>query len=177
MTKPATPTTSLVRTEIARMPSGIVGGSPPPAPSGASFDSVSGSFSATSTMAPRFTTASILVNAPGTGLRAGQGTSFDVLAGDDGAHGDGLRGDDGVQAGDFDFPDRDGRHDLIDDQTCQHQPRRARRPERARDVRYDSSFSSSELSHDSIRIVERAARVIDVHDPPPSSPDTGPINQ
>ena len=58
------------------MPSGIVGGSPPPAPSGASLDSVSGSFSATSTMAPRFTTLSILVNEPGTGFRAGHGTSF-----------------------------------------------------------------------------------------------------
>ena len=30
ITKPATPTTSLVFTEIARIPSGIVGGSPPP---------------------------------------------------------------------------------------------------------------------------------------------------
>ena len=33
-TKPATPTTSLTRTEIARMPGGMVGGRPAPAPCG-----------------------------------------------------------------------------------------------------------------------------------------------
>ena len=58
------------------MPSVIVGGRPAPEPIGASFDSVSGSFSETATITPRFTTLSTSVNEPGTGLAAGHGTSF-----------------------------------------------------------------------------------------------------
>ena len=46
-TNPATPMTSLTLTEIARMPAVMVGGSPAPASRGASFVSVSGSFSTT----------------------------------------------------------------------------------------------------------------------------------
>ena len=177
ITKPATPTTSLVFTEIARMPSGIVGGSPPPEPSGASLDSVSGSFSATSTIAPRFRTSSILVNEPGTGFRCRPGHQLHVILRDDRAHGDRPRGDHGLQAGDLDLADRDGRHDAVDAEARQRLRRRARRSERARDAHYDSSLSSNDLPHDSIRIVERAANVIDDHDPPPSSPETGPRNR
>ena len=61
---------------MARMPSVIVGGRPAPEPTGASFDSVSGSFSETATTMPRFTTLSISVNEPGTGVAAGQATSL-----------------------------------------------------------------------------------------------------
>ena len=58
------------------MPSVMVGGSPAPEPIGASFDSVSGSFSETETITPRFTALSTSVNEPGTGLADGHGTSF-----------------------------------------------------------------------------------------------------
>ncbi len=60
-TKPATPITSLTLTEIARMPVAIVGARPAPASIGASFVAVSGSFSTTAAIRPRFTTSSTLV--------------------------------------------------------------------------------------------------------------------
>ena len=59
-TKPATPMTSLTLTEIARMPGGIVGGSPTPASLDATLLPVSGSFSAMAAMTPRSTTCSIV---------------------------------------------------------------------------------------------------------------------
>src|SRR4030095_16755503 len=79
-TNPATPITSSTLTDMARMPVGIVGGSPAPASTGASLLSVSGSFSRTVTTRPRFTTASVLDNAPGTGLLDGHATSFTSLS-------------------------------------------------------------------------------------------------
>ncbi len=75
-TNPATPTTSFTLTEMARMPGGIDGGRPAPASSGASLVSVSGSFSPTVVINPRFTTSSTLVKAPGTGLPAGHCTTL-----------------------------------------------------------------------------------------------------
>ena len=116
MTKPATPTTSLVFTEIARMPSGIVGGSPPPEPSGASLDSVSGSFSATSTMAPRLSDVVDLGERARDGVPLRPGHQLHVILGDDRAHRDRPRGDHGLQAGHLDLADRDGRHDAVDDE-------------------------------------------------------------
>ncbi len=61
---------------MARMPGGMVGGSPAPASSGASFDSVTGSFSRIDAITPRLTTSSGLSCAPGSGVREGQGTTF-----------------------------------------------------------------------------------------------------
>ena len=60
-TNPATPITSFTFTEMARMPAAIVGGRPAPASSTASFVDVSGSFSTTGAIRPRFTTSSTLL--------------------------------------------------------------------------------------------------------------------
>ena len=78
-TKPATPITSLTFSEIARIPGGMVGGRPAPAPSFATLESVSGSFSATESMRPRLTTWSTRVYAPGIMLAAGQGMTLTSL--------------------------------------------------------------------------------------------------
>src|SRR5450432_4504995 len=72
ITKPATPTTSLTATETARIPSGIVAGSPPPASTGANFLSRIGSFSETEVINARLAQSSILVNIPVTGALEGQ---------------------------------------------------------------------------------------------------------
>src|SRR5262249_37761137 len=74
--KPATPMTSLTRTAIARMPGGLVGGSPAPDSGGASLFSVIGSFSTIDAVTPRPTTSSSLEKPPGTGESAGQPTSL-----------------------------------------------------------------------------------------------------
>ena len=70
--KPATAITSSTFTEMARMPTGIVGGRPAPAPRGASLLSVIGSFSATGLRRPRPTASSTFANPPATGLLVGQ---------------------------------------------------------------------------------------------------------
>ena len=75
-TNPATPTTSLTFTEMARIPGGIEGGSPAPASSAASFALVNGSFSSTALITPRLITSSIVENEPVTGAVAGHCTSF-----------------------------------------------------------------------------------------------------
>src|SRR5215218_1219123 len=75
-TKPATPITSLTLTDRARIPGGIVGGKPAPAPAGASLDSVNGSFSDTDWTRPRLATCSRVAKEPGMGLAAGHGTTL-----------------------------------------------------------------------------------------------------
>ena len=55
-TNPATPMTSSTSTDSARIPSGIVMGSPPPASLSAIFQARRGSFFRTSTTKPRPTT-------------------------------------------------------------------------------------------------------------------------
>src|SRR5688572_19119706 len=79
-TNPATPTTSSTRTDMARIPGGMVGGRPAPDDRGASLLSVMGSFSTTPATRPRRTTSSNLVNEPGTGLLVGQATSLRSLS-------------------------------------------------------------------------------------------------
>jgi len=73
-TKPATPMTSFTFTEMARIPAVMVGGRPAPAAASATLDEVSGSFSTTDAMRPRFTTSSTVVYPPETGLPAGHAT-------------------------------------------------------------------------------------------------------
>ena len=96
-TKPATPTTSFTLTERARIPGGMVGGSPAPAPAFASLASVSGSFSARDCTRPRLVTCSMLVNEPGMGLAEGHATSFTSSAVRRSPTGRGLRRDHGMQ--------------------------------------------------------------------------------
>src|SRR5512138_2395558 len=75
-TNPATPTTSFTLTAIARMPDGMDGGRPAPAPTGASLLSVTGSFCANGAIRPRFTTTLTSAAVPGTCARPGQGTTL-----------------------------------------------------------------------------------------------------
>src|SRR6185436_1890621 len=75
-TNPATPTTSFTRTEMARMPSGMTGGSPAPASSEATLVIVIGSFSAIGVITPRLTSSLGSLNEPATGLRDGHGTTL-----------------------------------------------------------------------------------------------------
>src|SRR5579859_7371916 len=76
ITNPATATTSFTATETARMPSGIVAGSPAPAASGASLPSRMGSFSATEVITARFAQSWMRVNMPATGSPSGHGISL-----------------------------------------------------------------------------------------------------
>src|SRR5215471_1823518 len=64
MTKPEMPTTSSTLTVIARYPSGITAGRPPPAPSGASFMLVTVSRTPIGVIATRPATSSIFLKAP-----------------------------------------------------------------------------------------------------------------
>ncbi len=79
-TNPATPMTSLTRTDIARMPRGIAGGRPAPASIEASLFAVMGSFSSTAVSSPRWTTLVMSPTAPVMGLPAGQDTTFTSAA-------------------------------------------------------------------------------------------------
>jgi len=63
-------------TEIARMPAGIVGGSPAPMPFSAIRLSVMGSFSDIARIAPRSNTLSTLSKPPGTSVLTGQAATF-----------------------------------------------------------------------------------------------------
>jgi hypothetical protein len=63
-TYPATPITSSTRTETARMPSGIIGGSPAPASFEASLVGSSGSFFTIGEITPRPMSSSVVVKAP-----------------------------------------------------------------------------------------------------------------
>src|SRR5271170_858222 len=79
ITNPATPTTSFTATESARIPSGIVAGSPAPDCVEASLLSRIGSFSATGVISARFAQSSIRVNIPETGSLDGHGISRRLL--------------------------------------------------------------------------------------------------
>ena len=68
--------TSLTRTETARMPSGMTGGSPAPASLAASFDGSSGSPLTTETIMPRPTTSSGRANEPSGAWPSGKLSTF-----------------------------------------------------------------------------------------------------
>lgn len=74
--KPATPTTSFTRTVIARLPSAITADSPPFVPTGASFDSITGSPRDRLVRTTRPSSAFVSVNAPVGTLPDGQLTMW-----------------------------------------------------------------------------------------------------
>ena len=102
--------TSSTFTEIARMPGVMVGGRPAPASIGATLEAVSGSFSSTGAIRPRFD--DVLDPRVGAGhrTRLGPGHELHVGGREQGAHRQRLGGDGHLVVADLDLAHRDVLH-------------------------------------------------------------------